>query len=66
MKLIDRFMIAPIDGITWKIYDKNTHRKLSDNYGAERDDVPYDNMRVWSIGVKTDKNGKKYYRVSVY
>lgn len=66
MKLLDRFFAAPINDIKWKIYDKHTRRKLSDDYGAERDDAPYDNMRVWSIGVKTDKNGTKYYRVSVY
>lgn len=68
MKLIDRFMITwsgEAAHLPWKIYDKATGRKLSDNYGAERDDADYDNWPVWSMTIKTAKSGARYVRVSV-
>lgn len=65
MKLFDRFMKAPIDTPTWKIYHADTRKKLSDDYGAEIGDTPHDDMSVIRIIGKTDKHGKPYYRVSV-
>ena len=66
MTLLDRYFGAPITPHKWKIYDRDTRRKLSDDYGAETGDLYFDDWRVWSIIVKTDKAGSKYYRVSVY
>lgn len=67
MKLLDRFMTSTIDNrIIWKIYDKETHKKLCDDYGALRGDSPLDSMSVWSMAIKTAANGIKYLRVSVY
>lgn len=69
MKLIDRYMNAT-SGLgailPWKIYDRDTRRKLSDDYGAERYDFLADEWEVWSMSVKKDKSGNRYLRVSVY
>lgn len=65
MTLLDRYFGAPITSHRWKIYDKETRRKLSDDYGAETGDLYFDDWHVWSIIVKTDKAGNNYYRVSV-
>lgn len=65
MKLKDRFMIST-DFDKWKIYDRDTRKKLCDDYGALRGDSELDEMSVWSIGVKTAKDGSRYLRVSVY
>lgn len=67
MKLIDRFMTSTLPSdITWKIYDKDTRKKLCDDYGALRSDTELDKRPVWSMScIKTDSRGKKYLRVSV-
>ncbi len=68
MKLIDKYMNAK-SGLSavlpWKIYDKDTRRKLSDDYGAERGEFLPDDWEVWSMTVKENKSGKQYIRVSV-
>lgn len=66
MKLIVHYMKAPMDTPVWKIYDKETRRKLCDDYGALRGDSPLDEMIVWSMSYRTSKSGQKYVRVSVY
>lgn len=68
MKLIDRFMITTsYQGIPWKIYNKETHRLLCKDYGNLRGDSKLDDMNVWSISIKRDKdNNIKYLRVSVH
>lgn len=65
MKLYDRYIIAPMDTPTWKIYDKNTRRKLCDDYGSVEGFTPLDDMSVWSMSLKTTKDGRQYVRVSV-
>lgn len=54
------------DRLTWKIYDRDTRRKLSDDYGSEVGDLYYDNFFVSSMVLKETKNGKQYIRVTVY
>lgn len=54
------------DRLPWKIYDRDTRRKLSDDYGAEKGDLYYDNFFVSSMVLKETKNGKQYIRVTVY
>lgn len=66
MKLVDKFFNHPDIFTKWKIYDYHTRRKLSDDYGAELADSYYDYMQVREIKLKTTKNGKQYYRVTVY
>ena len=66
MNLIDFYFSTPIDPYPWRIYDRHTRRKLSDDYGAELADEYYDSMRVWEIKLKTSASGDKYYRVTVY
>ena len=66
MKLIDRFMTSTLPSdIRWKIFDKDTRKKLCDDYGALRGDTELDKRPVWSMSFKTDSRGKKYLRVSV-
>lgn len=66
MKLIDSFMISTQpSNIRWKIFDKDTRKKLCDDYGALSGESDLDNRPVWSMQIKTDARGRKYIRVSV-
>lgn len=54
------------DSLVWRIYEKSSKRKLSDNYGAERGDLFFDHYCIYSMIVRQSKHGEKYLRVSVY
>lgn len=69
MKLLDAFFgTTPgyLDHeLVWRVYDHRTGRKLSNDYGAEIGDLPYDDHIVISKTVKETKSGERYLRVTV-
>lgn len=68
MELLDYFFTVSLEAtrIPWKIFDRSTRRKLSDDYGNESGDAYYDKMIVWDRVLKYDKKGNPFYRVTVY
>lgn len=68
MELLDYFFTVTFEAtrIPWKIFDRSTRRKLSDDYGNESGDAYYDKMIVWDRVLKYDKKGNPFYRVTVY
>lgn len=66
MTLWDKYLNASFEAthIRWKIFDRDTRRKLCEDYGSLRTDE-LDHKKVWSIVGSKDKNGR-FFRVTVY
>lgn len=66
MTLWERYLNATFEAtsIRWKIFDRETRRKLCDDYGQLRFDE-LDDKQIFDITVREDKKGK-FFRVTVY